>query len=1043
MHTRSRLTASIALALAFVLTGAVAAPAGAAAPARQVVAGVHADVVAVSFADDALTLGSTATVDGEVNSPVDPATTTFNVESATRTTLGRGSNLPFLGDIGNQFWIAPQANPEGTLLWPGVNTEGIMPGIADGESVEVSLTAVDGPGFLSIYQTDSFGNHTRLLDSRTGSGYDTWRLPVGQHQHANWAFSAAGEYTLAFTAEMDVDGETRTARQDYHFFVGNMVPAASTTTTTPQLSVSATRVGDDVTMTSTIVPAAARGSVEFSTGTESLGYTDVVDGTATLTTDRLPIGRQTITAHFIPESTDDYVESISTPTVITVAPARADGSFGIAPIPRSYTDGQTGILSATGEPLASGENYQWVIREAGSDGAWETISDDITYRAETGATFTRAMTTDYDGYEIALQIHRDHLLLGQSAAVTISVPGPSLGTGLDVRLGGVKAVYPYGEYTEFTVLGDDLPAGARYEWYYFYPRSNAPVHVTDLGDPAGVDRKSVFVSEAGILPVGVRIVAADGAILGTSPRYDFTMGEAPALQIEGIKSFYHPGDSIELTATITPDDSPFTRYRWSIYDSTGVTTVIEDATDNRVSLPASLDLNEATVSVVLVEPTRGEKTLAYDDEKLIVLDPAAADLVYFTPLARHYHSGDAINLRLISSSASESDSYRWYIKRADQTAPTLLPGVTTATHRLIGEVALAGAQVTAELVNADGTVLATTTPANIAVDDHGSPPPRNLHVSTVAETYPTGATATLTATASPASVLDRYEWWSTPATGGAPELLGVTRTHTLALPVAADAAIFARLTKETGETYIQSEPVSVRITAGGPVNGDTPPTAPADPAPVDPAPAEPTPGKPAPDDPASGAPEPVPGPSAPAPATPGPVTPVLPVPGPSLPETPQQSPDNPVAVLRPTADAELTPATELSLASDGEVAPGGSVTLDVGAAYADADITVWLHSTPRLIATTTTNTQGRAVVTVPSDTKPGQHRIVVQDRGGALIGWTGITVTEADKAKTLASTGFDAAPPLLAALLFLFGGIALLFRHTRRSTSHRPASISS
>lgn len=179
------------------------------------------------------------------------------------------------------------------------------------------------------------------------------------------------------------------------------------------------------------------------------------------------------------------------------------------------------------------------------------------------------------------------------------------------------------------------------------------------------------------------------------------------------------------------------------------------------------------------------------------------------------------------------------------------------------------------------------------------------------------------------------------------------------------------------------------------------------------------------------------------PDVPGPVAPAPPNPDATLPEIPQQLPDSPGGDLRPTADADLTPATELRLPSDGEVAPGESVTVDVGVAHADVDIAVWLHSTPRLIATTATNTQGRAVVTVPPDTEPGQHRIVVQDGGGALIGWAGITVTQTEQAKILASTGFDGAPPTLAALLLLLSGIALLFRHTRRSTSHRPASISS
>jgi surface-anchored protein len=815
--------AAAAFALSLSLAGVLVLPGAAvAAPAPPgVISGVHADVLAMSVVDGSLRMGATATVDGEVDRPVDLANSTFNVESASRITLGRGSNLPFLGDIGNHFWIAPQANPEGTLLWPGANTENIEPGAVDGDVVTVSLASVDGPGFLSIYQTDSIGQHTRILDSRENSGYDSWRLPVGQHQHANWAFSASGAYTLTFAAEVSIAGTTRSVTQAYRFFVGNMVPARSTTTSAPLVSASSTRVGDEVTMTSTVTPADAPGSVEFSTGTESLGYANVLDGVASLTTDRLPIGRQTIAAEFTPASEDDYIESVSSPTVVTVSPARADGSFGIAPIQAAFTDGETATLIATGAPLAAAENYQWVMRQAGSDDSWQPMYDDTTFFAETASTLTRVITTDYDDYEIALQIQRDHLLLAQSAPVTLSVPGPSLGSGLDVRLGGVKPVYPYGEYTQFTVLGADLPAGARYEWFYFYPRSTDPVHVTDLGDPSGLDSKSVFLVQAGILPIGVRIVGADGTVLGTSPRYDITLGDAPRLQIEGIRSFYHPGDAIELTATVTPADSPFTRYRWSIYDRNGVRTVIDGASTGRVTLPASMDLHQATISVVLVEPTRGEQTLAHDDEQLIVLDPAAADLVYFTPLARHYHSGDSVNLRLVSSSASSDDTYRWFVKRADQSEFVRIADASTSTHRLVAEVALAGAQVMVELVNRDGAVLATTSPVHIAVDDHGSPPTRRLDLAADAATYPAGATARVTATASPASVLDRYEWWAEPHTGGDPVLLGVTRGNTFDVPLDAATEVFARLTKETGETYIESESVALRVAPALPAAGDT------------------------------------------------------------------------------------------------------------------------------------------------------------------------------------------------------------------------------
>jgi len=818
MPIRARTRSALGLAVTISLLSAVLAPASATAATGvpRVIAGVHADLVSVGFADGAPTLGSTAAVDGELAKALDPASTVFNVENAARMTIGRGSDLLFLGDLGNTFWIAPQSTPDGALLWPGINTENIAPGAVDDDSVDITLAAVDGPGFLSVYQTNALGTHTRLLDSRDGSGYDTWRMTSGQHQHANWAFSAAGDYTLTFTATVTVQGTPRTVAQDYSMFVGNMLPAAPTTISAPAPSATTITAGEDLTLTATVTPTDAPGTVSFSTGTSYIADASNIDGTATITTSTLPLGRQTISARFTPDSEDDFAESVSAPTIVTVTSPRAEGSFGIAPLAASYIDGTIVTMIATGEAPASDENYQWVTRLAGTGDTWQSIFDDLTYRAETGPAFTREITTDYNGYEFALQIQKSHLILAQSAPVALLVTGESTGSGLEVRIEGVKPVFDYAEYAELHVAGVDLPARAHYEWFLFYPRSNNPYLPTDLGDPEHSEEKTFYVPNNSVLPIGVRIIGHDGTVLGTSPRYTLVSEDAPTTQLEGIKSFYHPGESIALTATVTPADTTSAQYRWSIYSATGERTVIDGATGSTVSIPASLQLNKATISVVLVEPTRGEETYAYAGEEIIVLDPEAADRVYFNPLARHYHSGDAIKLHLVSSSASPTDTYRWYLQRSDQSAPVLIPDAVGADHQLTAEVALASAKVTAELVDKDGTLLAAAEPAHIAVDDHGNPPARHLTVTADAATYPVGATAVLTAIATPASILDRYEWWVQRTADELPVLIAVTRNGTLSIPIDASldgAALSARLTKETGQTYIQSEDIKLVVTA--------------------------------------------------------------------------------------------------------------------------------------------------------------------------------------------------------------------------------------
>ena len=68
MPIRARTRSALGLAVTISLLSAVLAPASATAATGvpRVIAGVHADLVSVGFADGAPTLGSTAAVDGEI-----------------------------------------------------------------------------------------------------------------------------------------------------------------------------------------------------------------------------------------------------------------------------------------------------------------------------------------------------------------------------------------------------------------------------------------------------------------------------------------------------------------------------------------------------------------------------------------------------------------------------------------------------------------------------------------------------------------------------------------------------------------------------------------------------------------------------------------------------------------------------------------------------------------------------------------------------------------------------------------------------------------
>lgn len=127
----------------------------------------------------------------------EPANVLLQVNGQAETTVPAGSQWGFMGTAGSPVWILPQSE-DPNLLFLGIGTEEIVPGIFVGEEVTLSLSSVTGPGNFSTY-TESLGVPNVLFDSSDGiTGADSFTLPTGTHQHFNFAFTAPGNYTIAF-----------------------------------------------------------------------------------------------------------------------------------------------------------------------------------------------------------------------------------------------------------------------------------------------------------------------------------------------------------------------------------------------------------------------------------------------------------------------------------------------------------------------------------------------------------------------------------------------------------------------------------------------------------------------------------------------------------------------------------------------------------------------------------------------------------------------------------------------------------------------------
>jgi len=157
----------------------------------------HVDAVDVDWTGSALTLDLR---DATVTPAVDraPADVVLNAVSASKTTVPSGAAYSFLGTAGSAVWIVPQTQAS-NIVWPGFNTEGVPSGALQGNNLSVKLLSVTGPAHVSLFTTNSFGTPTVWYDSGNGLP-DTRTFAINTHAHANWAFEAAGTYTVTFEA---------------------------------------------------------------------------------------------------------------------------------------------------------------------------------------------------------------------------------------------------------------------------------------------------------------------------------------------------------------------------------------------------------------------------------------------------------------------------------------------------------------------------------------------------------------------------------------------------------------------------------------------------------------------------------------------------------------------------------------------------------------------------------------------------------------------------------------------------------------------------
>ena len=136
------------------------------------------------------------------------------------------------------------------------------------------------------------------------------------------------------------------------------------TTTTLTTSATSTQYGDPVTLTATVAPISATGTVVFSNGSTVLGTATVSGGAATLSTSALSVGTYTITASY--EGDGNYAESTSSPVTVTVAKRTAPGGVAaltvtVTDASRQYGQGNPAFSYTVSGTLVNGDTYATAV----------------------------------------------------------------------------------------------------------------------------------------------------------------------------------------------------------------------------------------------------------------------------------------------------------------------------------------------------------------------------------------------------------------------------------------------------------------------------------------------------------------------------------------------------------------------------------------------------------------------------------------------------------------------------------------------------------
>lgn len=126
---------------------------------------------------------------------------------------------------GSKVYVIPQTETKG-VIWPGWNTQDPQLVSKLNRGVNLTLEQVSGPGTFSLYLENGNFSAPQVLWSSTKSEPQKLWVEKNTHTHANWVFTAPGEYLLKITASAELsDGSIVSDTRYLKFAVGDSASA--------------------------------------------------------------------------------------------------------------------------------------------------------------------------------------------------------------------------------------------------------------------------------------------------------------------------------------------------------------------------------------------------------------------------------------------------------------------------------------------------------------------------------------------------------------------------------------------------------------------------------------------------------------------------------------------------------------------------------------------------------------------------------------------------------------------------------------------------